>query len=79
MKRHSYKAEAEEWRLLAHIQSLAVLAVANDKHYECQCGTGEYTDGCYCPKCFCFVASEEMKELRKRFSKKYKQRKRKNG
>lgn len=57
-----WKPEASWWRLHAHVQMLALSAVAKDPNYECQCGTPPYTDGDPCPKCFCLWQLEETRD-----------------
>lgn len=58
------KREREAWRMLAHVQILAMAAVARDKDYGCRCGEEPYTDGAACPPCFAMMAHEQMNKLR---------------
>ena len=57
--------ERNAWKLLAHVQLLAIAVVAKDPEYECRCGTGGYTDGMPCPVCFATMALHDLKETRK--------------
>lgn len=66
VRRFTWKREAEWWRCFAHMQMLALAAVAKDSNYVCQCGTEPYTDGDPCPKCFCAWQLAEFQEARKR-------------